>query len=871
MAKSRIMKKLLTRVGVVTLILTGIGLEPASASTPVTLPSNADGTDNSGLMVYACPGFIEVLAPIPTTTDVEPYSRFQKAQVGNFRWTLSQAGSDLAYADDNYPYGGFSRIHYDFGTDLAPGSSATYTLTGSIPSGEPAGVTYNSQSFNFTATVVDPSFSSGTGTQWDPYIVSSQSDLEKMRCHLNKYFKLGQNISLSGNWLPIGSTDRPWQGTLDGGNYTISGLTVNHPTADKVGLFGYAKYSAVRDLTLESPVVNGYSRVGALFGNAENGTSVTNVKVLNASVSGNGNIGLLLGDKDFGGTVSHVEVSGDIRAFPFADPEFNNGSLGLMVRNPDRIGGVVGYEDGDGSNYIHVKSDVEIVVGPEFNYEAKRIASSLAYYRFESTQEIGGFFGENDEDITFRFLDVKSKISIEGFGKIEYVGGFGGNNESPASHAKVESEIQIISLGEANGNREVYRVGGAYGYSDDQAFSFSTVDSSILVEAADGNNNSLSLTDLSPNLSVSEIGGMGGAWDDDTSDFYNRVTTDVDISGANTVQHVGGFVGVFDDDNSMGSLDNFVSGEIDITALTSVSSVGGFTNLTNDALISGSRNIAAVTIDASAPTVTDVNPFVGSVNNLAIQLPFQSYWDSTLNSAANANNYPVLGASTTQLQNQSFLTGIGFDFDNIWQISSGYPELRPGVYTWGFGGGSVQGSAGSGSSAAPARPYEGPTILSVTRSALAGAEARVTGSRLNTIGQVLVNGQSTGFRLNSDGSLTFTVPSLSPGIYRVVFEVPVAQTNLTSSIEIASSASTEAAPTSGTVNVGSFNGKLVVYATGLDGQKISWKVAGKWGTATASGDSLNRFDRPVGQAGRNVIVEIYVNGVKQLTKTVLTR
>jgi hypothetical protein len=81
----------------------------------------------------------------------------------------------------------------------------------------------------------------------------------------------------------------------------------------------------------------------------------------------------------------------------------------------------------------------------------------------------------------------------------------------------------------------------------------------------------------------------------------------------------------------------------------------------------------------------------------------------------------------------------------------------------------------------------------------------------------------------------------------------------------------QSAPSDGKVNVGSFNGKLVVYALGLDGAKISWKVAGKWGVANAVGNTLNRFDRPVGASGRNVIVEIYVNGVRQLQKTVLTR
>jgi len=89
--------------------------------------------------------------------------------------------------------------------------------------------------------------------------------------------------------------------------------------------------------------------------------------------------------------------------------------------------------------------------------------------------------------------------------------------------------------------------------------------------------------------------------------------------------------------------------------------------------------------------------------------------------------------------------------------------------------------------------------------------------------------------------------------------------------EINPAAAAVPAAATGKVNVGSFNGKLVVYALGLDGARISWKIAGKWGVANAVGNGLNRFDRPVGATGVNVIVEIYVNGVRQLQKTVLTR
>lgn len=78
------------------------------------------------------------------------------------------------------------------------------------------------------------------------------------------------------------------------------------------------------------------------------------------------------------------------------------------------------------------------------------------------------------------------------------------------------------------------------------------------------------------------------------------------------------------------------------------------------------------------------------------------------------------------------------------------------------------------------------------------------------------------------------------------------------------------APVTGKVNVGSFNGKLVVYASGLNGARISWKVGGNWGSAVAT-SNYSIFNRPTPRAGVTVSVEVFVNGVKQLTKSVVTR
>ena len=77
-------------------------------------------------------------------------------------------------------------------------------------------------------------------------------------------------------------------------------------------------------------------------------------------------------------------------------------------------------------------------------------------------------------------------------------------------------------------------------------------------------------------------------------------------------------------------------------------------------------------------------------------------------------------------------------------------------------------------------------------------------------------------------------------------------------------------PVAGKVNVGSFNGKLVVYASGLQGSTISWKVGGTWGKAVAS-SNYAVFNRPTPRAGVTVSVDVYVNGVKTLTKSVVTR
>jgi hypothetical protein len=68
-----------------------------------------------------------------------------------------------------------------------------------------------------------------------------------------------------------------------------------------------------------------------------------------------------------------------------------------------------------------------------------------------------------------------------------------------------------------------------------------------------------------------------------------------------------------------------------------------------------------------------------------------------------------------------------------------------------------------------------------------------------------------------------------------------------------------ALPAGAVVNVGTFNGKIVVYAKGLKGSTITWKIAGKWDAAEVTLD-FQRFDRPTAALGLDVMVDIHMAG-----------
>jgi hypothetical protein len=101
-----------------------------------------------------------------------------------------------------------------------------------------------------------------THAGWEaaPYIIDSEDALARLAYKVNSgtdfcgiYFSLICDLDLSGrNWIPIGTTDRPFKGNFNGNNHLIRNMTVNNPSGDFNGLFGWVEgdiYDEMQDLT----------------------------------------------------------------------------------------------------------------------------------------------------------------------------------------------------------------------------------------------------------------------------------------------------------------------------------------------------------------------------------------------------------------------------------------------------------------------------------------------------------------------------------------------------------------------------------------------------------------------------------------------
>ena len=120
-------------------------------------------------------------------------------------------------------------------------------------------------------------------------------------CAAGESVELLSNVSLTGEWTPVGTGTAPFQGSIDGKGYTISGLK-SAADASNFALLGYVKGAvSIKNLTLDCNISTTGKVVGGLIawgdygkgGSSEKyGSDVTieNVKVT-GSISGTDKVG----------------------------------------------------------------------------------------------------------------------------------------------------------------------------------------------------------------------------------------------------------------------------------------------------------------------------------------------------------------------------------------------------------------------------------------------------------------------------------------------------------------------------------------------------------------------------------------------------
>lgn len=261
----------------------------------------------------------------------------------------------------------------------------------------------------------------GEGTVENPYLISSAGDLAMIARDPAAHYRVVNDFSAAsyGLWAPIAS----FTGTLDGGNYTISDLTIDGSNFE-AAIFAYTENATIKNLKIEnvSIEVSTATTVGVVVGEA-NTTTISNVHIDNATITAtadaNATIGVvasgaslesvisecsatnisidapscatvggIIGASRTGSTIAACAVNGTINAdsniggiagSTSTDCSVTNCHANTDINGKNTIGGIVGAADRGGIHLCYVEGTLTATEG-NWNgyYSVGGVAGSLA-------------------------------------------------------------------------------------------------------------------------------------------------------------------------------------------------------------------------------------------------------------------------------------------------------------------------------------------------------------------------------------------------------------------------------------------------------------------------------------------------------------
>ena len=223
---------------------------------------------------------------------------------------------------------------------------------------------------------------------------------------------LDTDLTLTGEWTPIGTYDNPYTGTFNGKDKTITGLTVKQEGTNYVGLFGrIGSGGTVKDVTLTKASVTGGMYVGGVAG--QNEGTVENCSVDGTVIGTEYDTGGIVGINY--GKISGCKAEGTVTGSVNVGGIAGNSSLGstiegchstAAVSGDDSVGGVVG-NLGNGCSLMAC-------------YSTGNVTATL------TTGYAGGVVGANSQGTVTGCYHATGTVS----GQADNVGGIVGFNNS---------------------------------------------------------------------------------------------------------------------------------------------------------------------------------------------------------------------------------------------------------------------------------------------------------------------------------------------------------------------------------------------------------------------------------------------------------
>ena len=340
---------------------------------------------------------------------------------------------------------------------------------------------------------------SGSGTENDPYLILNPIQLNQVRNFLNQsgvYFKLMADIDLTEfledenpdmGWQPVGvSGSFAFKGILDGNGHTISGLWINRPNTDYVGLFGYTYRATIKNLNVEDASIKGKQYVGVLSGYCYGDIGIIQDCVISGEVYGESYIGGCVGNAE---TVKITNISSTVD-----------------ITGGDKAGGIIGEGYGTITNccvnsYVTGNNYVGGIGGNINNYS--QIVNCTFNGEVTGNSYVGGISGKGETN-TVKGCVAMGNITNNG----SYTGGLVGNCGTSGSSYGIKDcyfsgsikgqdytggLIGYLGYGHICNSYSICTVtgtsyvGGLYGYAKQAGYIKSNVAIATSIKATEGN------------------------------------------------------------------------------------------------------------------------------------------------------------------------------------------------------------------------------------------------------------------------------------------------------------------------------------------------------------------------------------------------